>query len=172
MEKNERYTDMNAAEADAAEETAQDMGDAASSMNAVFDEDRAETIEQRREKMRNAFKFPEEAQRGVLKLFKPLLSKDKEYMELHYDFAKLSGKEMIDALDVEPNADNNSSLTNKQALFLFSMACGKMERGISGLDAIDIRTQLSPRDMIGAVRIGKSFFAHSLVGAQLSIFKM
>ena len=153
-------------------EEVQENKEAESSAGAMFDEDKAETKEQRREKARNAFKFPEEAQRGVLKLFVPMCSRDKEYHELHYDFTKLSGKELIDALDVDPGADNNTSLSNKQAIFLFSMACGKVERGISGLDAIDVRSQLSPRDMIGAVRIGKSFFAHSLVGAQLSIFKM
>lgn len=170
MSKTENYMekDMNVPETEKANDAAEETMDS----SAVFDEDKPETIEQRRERMRKAFKLPEEVQRGVLKLFSPMLSKDKEYMELHYDFTKLTGKEMIDALDVEPDADNNTSLTNKQAIFLFSMACSKVERSISGLDAIDIRSRLSARDMIGAVRIGKSFFAHSLVGAQLSIFKM
>lgn len=131
-----------------------------------------EKQEAKRVALLSNFKIPETAVRGKIDLFTPILSRDEEVKVLHYDYSKLTSAELIRCLDVNPTADNSSTLTNEQAMELFFTSCGKCEREISGLDETDIRERIAMQDTLPGLRTAKSFFAHTLAGALLSISKM
>lgn len=125
--------------------------------------------EDTRRTLRDQFSMPDVVIRGAIDLFVPMRSRGEDVHALHYDFSTLTGNDLIECLDTDRYADNDNSVTNKQAMALFCRACKRVEHDISGLDEIDIRKQISVRDSLTCVRIGKSFFAHALAGALLSI---
>lgn len=145
-------------------------------MNVKAEENRQEQADatpltpQKQEQARKAFKMPGVAVRGVIKLYEPLLSKNKPVEELHYDFGRLTGSDMIECLDVDPMVDTGRQISHKQSLYLFARACGKVEREISGLDQHDVMERIGARDMVACVRAARVFFAHALGGALLSTF--
>lgn len=128
--------------------------------------------EDTRRTLRDQFSMPDVVIRGAIDLFVPMRSRGEDVHALHYDFSTLTGNDLIECLDTDRYADNDNSVTNKQAMALFCRACKRVEHDISGLDEIDIRKQISVRDSLTCVRIGKSFFAHALAGALLSISRM
>lgn len=131
-----------------------------------------EETEGKRRELREKFTMDGVVVRGVVELFVPMRSKSDDVHALHYDFSTLTGNDMVECLDSDPGANNDNGVTSRQAVALFCRACKRAEHAISGLDEIDIRRQLSGQDMVTAVRIGKSFFAHALAGALLSISRM
>ena len=122
------------------------------------------------EALRKKFVMPERAVRGVIKLAEPIKSKSRDVHELHYDFSKLTGSDLVECLDKDPLCDTGKQISNKQAKHLCARACGKAERGASGLDEYDILSRVSALDMVACVRAGRVFFAHALAGALLSTF--
>lgn len=144
------------------DDTEKRMEDASGTKNSQMSEDD-------RRALRDKFSMPDVVVRGAIDLFAPMRSRGEDVHALHYDFSTLSGNDLIECLDTDRYADNDNSVTNKQAMALFCRACKKVEHDISGLDEIDIRRQISVRDSVTCVRIGKSFFAHALAGALLSI---
>ena len=129
-----------------------------------------EPTELSQEAARKAFVMPEMALRGTIELFEPLLSKDKQVTQLHYDFSKLNGNDLIECLDTDPMVDTGKQISHVQARALFARACGKVERGISGLDEHDIMQRVGARDMVACARAGRVFFAYALGGALLSTY--
>lgn len=118
------------------------------------------------------YTIPELAVRGVIRLNQPIRSRSKDVIELHYDFSLLTSNDVVECLDKTPYANNDNTLNNTQARYLFARACKLAEREMSGVDEIDICNMLSPGDTIAAVRVGKSFFVHSLAAALSCISKM
>ena len=74
------------------------------------------------EALRKKFVMPELAVRGVIKLSTPIKSKDKDVYELHYDFSKLTGNDLVECLDTDPLSD-----TSKTALQISYCVCLKMK---------------------------------------------
>lgn len=115
-------------------------------------------------------KFPKLAICGKIDLFEPIISKDVPVNVLHYDYGKLTSEELVVALDGDPKAVNlRGRISNRQATLMFALACGKVERPISGLDTQDIIERLSSRDVITAITVSKNFFTHVFNVTALSI---
>lgn len=103
------------------------------------------------------------ASRGTMPLATPLQDGDRIVKELKYDFQKLTGMEMADALDQYYEAGANQfEITKKQALSLFAAAAGKED---NGLFAKEIAERIGPRDAINAFRIASLFFVASVRAA-------
>ena len=143
--------------------------EARKSVQETADTENKKMGEDERKALREKFTVPDMVIRGTIDLFTPMRSRGEDVHTLHYDFSTLTGNDMIECLDTDRYADNDNSVTNRQAMALFLRACKRTEHAISGLDEIDIRKQISARDCVSCVRIGKSFFAHALAGALLSI---
>ena len=76
----------------------------------------------------------------------------------------------FECLDTDPMVDTGKQISHVQARALFARACGKVERGISGLDEHDIMQRVGARDMVACARAGRVFFAYALGGALLSTY--
>jgi len=98
--------------------------------------------------------------KGTLKLAVPIADGDRSYDTLTYDFSKLTGWEMAQALDfgAGKGGPGMNTITDAQALSLFATAAAK---GGGGLDAVDIRERVSARDAIVAIGVAQAFFRAS-----------
>lgn len=99
-----------------------------------------------------------QATRGEIALHKPMLSRNVEVKVLHYDFSKLSNKDIIESIDSDRTNMGRSQLTAKQAVYLYGRMHSKVEVPISGLDMTDIEQQASQVDLMAMVQAAMSFF--------------
>ena len=105
------------------------------------------TPEQLRENMKKMAK-------GKMTLESPLRSKSKDVPVLEYDFSLLNGWEYAEAMDNDTEARNVFRVSSKQAFNLFAAAVAKCQQGI---DAIDVKKQLSLVDAVKAVQLATLF---------------
>lgn len=135
--------------------------------NEISEEQERLNEEAEREKIRQtAEKAVEIASKGTMALAAPLYDGEKEIHELEYDFLKLKGLEMADAIDSASAGDGNPfELTNRQALALFAAAAGKEHCPNNGLMRKEIQERLGIRDAINAMRIARLFFVASVRAA-------
>lgn len=106
------------------------------------------TPEQLRQNMKRMAK-------GKMTLETPFRSKSKDVPELEYDFSLLNGWEYVEAMDSDTEARNVFRITFKQAFNLFAAAVAKCQQGI---DAIDVKKQLSFTDAVKAVQLATLFW--------------
>lgn len=93
---------------------------------------------------------------GKYVLTAPIHSNNKEFTELEYDFRSLKGWEYAECMDRDIGTRNNTfNMTNKQAINLFAAAAAKKTAGI---DAADIRRDLSTADAVKVAQISVTFF--------------
>lgn len=94
---------------------------------------------------------------GILELETPILARDVAITELAYDFGRLTGMELLEALDADPKGDAIfGKVTNKQAFALFAKAAAKANET---LDERDIQRRLTgPGDILNGVRVALAFF--------------
>lgn len=93
---------------------------------------------------------------GKIVLAVPILSNNKEFAELEYDFRSLTSWEYAECMDRDIGTRNNTfNMTNKQAINLFAAAATKKTKGI---DAADIRRGLSVADAVKVAQISVTFF--------------
>ena len=97
-------------------------------------------------------------ERGVMKLKTPIRAGGKDVTELFYDFTELTGWEFVEAMDMDREARNIFSVTEKQALCLFAATAGKQTPGI---DATDIRKRMGVADAVKAVQLATVFLVTS-----------
>jgi len=77
--------------------------------------------------------------------------------ELIYDFAALTGRELVAALDKGGAVGMNAfRITDTQAFELFAAAAGK---ATAGIDATDIRERMGAVDSVKAVQLATVFSA-------------
>ena len=110
--------------------------------------------------------------KGRLALEKPIVAGDEEIKELVYDFTALTGMEYTEALDSDQNAGNQfygSSITNRQALYLFAKAASKQTEKV---DTRDIMERIGITDASAAVQLAVIFFAASTRAGKLRITRM
>lgn len=95
--------------------------------------------------------------RGKIRLATPILASDKDVTELIYDFAALTGRELVAALDKGGAVGMNAfRITDTQAFELFAAAAGK---ATAGIDATDIRKRMGAVDSVKAVQLATVFFS-------------
>lgn len=95
--------------------------------------------------------------RGKIRLATPILASDKDVTELIYDFAALTGRELVAALDKSGAVGVNAfRITDTQAFELFAAAAGK---ATAGIDATDIRERMGAVDSVKAVQLATVFFS-------------
>lgn len=95
--------------------------------------------------------------RGKIRLATPILASDKDVTELIYDFAALTGRELVAALDKGGAVGMNAfRITDTQAFELFAAAAGK---ATAGIDATDIRERMGAVDSVKAVQLATVFFS-------------
>jgi len=110
--------------------------------------------------------------RGTVKLMFPFRAHSQDVEKLDYDFCKLTGYDMAEALDTAP-VNNIFAITNMQALALFAAAAERCapyieENGhsIRLYDAKDIMKNLQSVDFVEPMKISKAFYnASSRVGS-------
>lgn len=107
--------------------------------------------------------------KGKMKLKTPVRSNDKEYMELSYDFAAVTGMEYVQAMDSDPSASGNYGISTKQAITLFAIAAAKKTDQV---DKQDILRDLYISDAIKAEELAKLFFNVASAEANQRISKM
>lgn len=107
--------------------------------------------------------------KGKMKLTMPVRSNDKEYMELSYDFAAVTGMEYVQAMDSDPSASGNYGISTKQAITLFAIAAAKKTDQV---DKQDILRDLYISDAIKAEELAKLFFNVASAEANQRISKM
>ena len=86
--------------------------------------------------------------------------------ELQYDFNKLTGWEVAEAIDSDKKATTIFRLTAKQALNLFAVAAAKattaaqkaLNQDAKGIDANDIKERIGAVDSVAAVQLAIVFF--------------
>ncbi len=96
--------------------------------------------------------------KGTFKLSTPLRAGGKDVTELEYDFTKLTGWELVEAMDTDAGAKSVFKITQKQALCLFATAAGKMTDGV---DATDIKDRIGAVDAMRAVQLATVFLTAS-----------
>lgn len=95
--------------------------------------------------------------RGKIRLATPILASDKDVTELIYDFAALTGRELVAALDKGGAVGMNAfRITDTQTFELFAAAAGK---ATAGIDATDIRERMGAVDSVKAVQLATVFFS-------------
>ena len=131
-------------------------------MNTSEDAEKAENQSDIAEKAKGTPKkmTPEEAlrtvSRGQLRLATPIRASNKDIEVLHFDFTKLTGWEMAQALDRDTSGKANAyRMTQVQAFEVFAVAAQKMTPDI---DAEDIRYRMGVEDAIKAMQLAVSFF--------------
>lgn len=117
----------------------------------------------------DALNAADEVSSGKMVLITPIVDGEKEYKELYYDFNKLTGWELAEALD---EGNNNKSrmgqATEKQCLCLFASAAAK---ATGGLDKKDIKERLGAKDAIVAINLASIFFRFSLLAGSMHMSK-
>ena len=98
--------------------------------------------------------------RGRLTLSEPIMDGSKQYDELEFDFGKLRGLEVAQALDFGTGAKDAFRLNDVQALNYFACAAAKCQEP-GGLDATDIRERIGGMDAIKAIQLATIFFRSS-----------
>lgn len=96
---------------------------------------------------------------GTLKLSSPILARDQEIRELRYDFAKLTGRDYVEAMDSDRNSKDIFKVSATQAFTLFAISAGKETEDV---DAVDIQKQLSMTDTARAVQTATLFLIMSV----------
>lgn len=107
--------------------------------------------------------------RGEITLTKPIMSRNAEVKVLHYDFSKLSNKDMVESLDCDMTVNGVAQITAKQADFLYARMHRIVEQPISGVDMTDIEQQASIVDRQTMRMVAKGFFTALCNVALLSI---
>lgn len=106
--------------------------------------------------------------RGRLELKTPIRAGGEDITELIYDFNTITGLEIVDAMDSDPNAIQVFKITYRQALKLFANAAAKATPKV---DARDIMEQLGAADAVIAVQNAMLFFNVSARAGRLRISK-
>lgn len=101
--------------------------------------------------------IPELVMRGKVRLRFPIKARDQDVSEIRYDFAKVTSKQMLDALKGEPCRDIGE-ISDAQAFKLFTKATIGLNENIDEYDLM----RLMPPDMMSGRRLGRNFF----VGAE------
>lgn len=109
----------------------------------------------------------EKASKGKFTLKVPIMDGEKKHDVLLYDFNQLTGWEIARAIDSgESRNSGSNTLTNTQALAVFSAAAAKCT---DGLDATDIKERLSAFDVSAAINIASVFFRFTLLSGSMRI---
>lgn len=106
--------------------------------------------------------------KGRLKLETPIKSGEETVEELVYDFNTLTGLELTNAMDSDPNSSQVFRITYRQALSLFAAAVAK---NTDALDQRDIVEKLGITDAVAGVQLATLFFNASTRAGRLRISK-
>ena len=110
---------------------------------------------------------------GKMGLMQPFVMRETEVKEIEYDFCKLNGDDLMDALD-SAGGGNMFQLSNKQALMLFAVAAEKCAPTVREDNTIirlydkrDIKSKLGAADSVAAANVAKLFYrASNQAGSQ------
>lgn len=110
---------------------------------------------------------------GKIELMQPFMMRETEVKEIEYDFCKLNGDDLMDALDSAPGG-GMFQLSNKQALMLFAVAAEKCAPTVREDNTIirlydkrDIKSKLGAADSVAAANVAKLFYrASNQAGSQ------
>lgn len=105
---------------------------------------------------------------GTLELSVPILSRNVEISEIHYDFDKITGWEYLNAMDADTGNTNTYRISHKQAFALFTKAASKQD---NSLDETDMKTRMGVADVMNAVRVATVFFVSTSQAAGRRISK-
>ena len=95
------------------------------------------------------------ASQGTLDLAVPIRAGGKDVTVLEFDFQKLTGMEIAEAIDSDKTATSIFHLTAKQGLNMFAIAASKATQGI---DTADIKERIGAEDGMAAVQLAILFF--------------
>ena len=103
----------------------------------------------------------------------PFVMRETEIKEIEYDFCKLNGDDLMDALD-SAGGGNMFQLSNKQALMLFAVAAEKCAPTVREDNTIIrlydkryIKSKLGAADSVAAANVAKLFYrASNQAGSQ------
>lgn len=93
--------------------------------------------------------------RGVLKLYRPIRSNEKDVGELKYDLSALTAQDYVKIVDTAARSGSAFMLSAEQALHLFAAAAAPLNEDV---DRYDIIGRLSIQDTIKAVQVAQVFF--------------
>lgn len=138
-----------------------------------------ETVEEPAKQPENAEKpispleAAEQVASGKIGLKVPITDGDRVYESLNYDFNKLTGWEIAQAMDEGSSMSKSRSndmgrVSRCQCLCLFAAAAAKCT---DGLDATDIRERMSSQDVFPALNLADIFFRGSLLAGSMRITK-
>lgn len=97
-------------------------------------------------------------QKGTFKLAAPIRAAGADLDTLEYDFTKLTGWELVEAMDADGNAKSVFKITQKQALCVFAAAAAKCTKNV---DATDIKERIGATDALRAVQLATVFLTAS-----------
>lgn len=100
---------------------------------------------------------------GILVLNEPIKVGDKEITEIAFNFRKLRGRDLVEAMDCDSRAGMRT--TSKQAFALFCRAC----RGVGMPDEHDLNDRMSVADAMNAVKVTQLFLASKALETNDSI---
>lgn len=111
----------------------------------------------------------EKLTRGEIALVKPIMSRNAEVKVLHFDFSRLSNKDMVESLDCDMTVNGMLHMTAKQSDLLYARMHRIVEQPISGVDMTDIEQQASIVDRQTMRMVANGFFTTLCNVALLSI---
>mgnify|MGYP000379441638 CR=1 FL=1 len=100
--------------------------------------------------------------RGSFDLETPILSRGENINKVAYDFTKLTGMEVVAALDSDPGIQPGF----KQAFAIFAQAVAKETEGV---DAKDVMERMGATDTLEGVQLAVNFYYASIRAGRLRI---
>lgn len=104
--------------------------------------------------------------RGSFDLETPILSRGENINKVAYDFTKLTGMEVVAALDSDPGIQPGFKISNKQAFAIFAQAVAKETEGV---DAKDVMERMGATDTLEGVQLAVNFYYASIRAGRFRI---
>lgn len=107
----------------------------------------------------------EKLSKGEMELIEPFEHNGETVSVLKYDFKKITGIEMCEALDSDPKSSVLRKFSNRQLISLFGMAV----EHVSGINHIDVTEKMAGCDALKGVQLAEVFFLASTQAASRRI---
>lgn len=122
----------------------------------IRNEDNSAAEQQRQ--LEAAKKVLSSTSKGKFKLSTPIRAAGTDLEEIEYDFTKLTGWELVEAMDTDEKARSVFKITQKQALCVFAAAAAKCTKDV---DARDVKERIGAADAMRAVQLATVFLTAS-----------
>lgn len=112
----------------------------------------------KQKQIETAKKVLDSTAKGTFKLSSPIRAAGADLDTLEYDFTKLTGWELVEAMDTDEKARSVFKITQKQALCVFATAAAKCTKNV---DVTDIKERIGAADALRAVQLATVFLTAS-----------